>query len=199
MTVENINKVKMGALQLLNPRPVVLIGTVLDGKPNFLTVSWAGITSADPPTMSVAIRKIRYSLAGIEKSGTFSVNMPSEDMVNETDFCGNFSGADRDKVSECNFNIFYGKLKQAPLIEQCPVNIECEVIRKIELGDHFLFIGKIIETYVSDSCFTEGIPDLRKIKPLCFCTFTTDAMGYYKIGKFIADTGTAENKLETIK
>lgn len=67
----------MGPKQLLNLRPVILIGTVLDSKTNFITVSWAGITSGLLQTMSIAIRNIRYSLKGILNNKTFSVNIPS--------------------------------------------------------------------------------------------------------------------------
>jgi flavin reductase (DIM6/NTAB) family NADH-FMN oxidoreductase RutF len=194
-----IKKIKMGARQLLNPKPVVLVGTVLDNKPNFITVSWTGLTSDDPPTMSVAIRKIRYSLKGMDNNKTFSVNIPSVDMVKETDYCGNYSGLDHDKVKECGFNIFYGTLSNAPLIEECPVNIECKVIRQIDINDHILFIGEIVETYISENCITKNIPNVKKINPLCFCTFTTEAMGYYEIGKFVTNTGTAKNKLEVLE
>ena len=183
------NKRKMGQQHLLNPRPAILVGTFMDGKPNFIAVSWTGITSAEPPTMSIAIRNIRYSLKGIQQNRMFSVNVPSASMVKETDYCGTVSGSEFDKAKECNFKIFYGVLKKTPLIEQCPINLECEVLQSIALGDHTVFIGKIVETYISENCFTNGIPDIRKIDPLCFCTLTDRSMGYYKLGKFVTKTG----------
>jgi len=189
MIAEYSNKIKMGAKQLLNPRPAVLVGTVIDNKPNFITVSWAGITSALPATMSVAIRNIRYSLKGILQNNTFSVNIPSTNLVNETDYCGNVSGEQHDKVKECGFKIFYGNLKSAPLIEECPINIECKVLENISIGDHSLIIGEIIESYITDNCFTNEIPDIAKIDPLCFCTLTEKSMGYYKVGEFLKNTG----------
>jgi len=183
-----MSKTKMGPQQLLNPRPAILVGTYMDGKPNFLTVSWAGITSAEPPTMSVAIRNTRYSLRGIQENKQFSVNVPSVDMVKETDYCGAVSGSMADKVKECGFKIFYGELDKAPLVEQCPINIECRVLQIVALGDHSLVVGQIVESYITDSCFTEGLPDIRKINPLCFCTLTNKSMGYYAVGDFIAAT-----------
>lgn len=183
-----MSKIKMGPQQLLNPRPAILVGTYIDGKPNFLTISWAGITSADPPTMSIAVRNIRYSLKGIQENRQFSVNVPSVNMVKETDYCGVVSGSKSDKVRECGFAVFYGELDRAPLIEQCPINIECEVLQIVAVGDHSLVIGKIVESYVTDQCFTGGVPDIRKINPLCFCTLTMRSMGYYAVGDFIAAT-----------
>jgi flavin reductase (DIM6/NTAB) family NADH-FMN oxidoreductase RutF len=187
-----MGKIKMGPQRLLDPKPVILVGTYLDDKPNFITVSWAGVTSEEPPTMLVAIRNIRYSLKGIRKNMAFSVNLPSANMVKETDYCGMVSGSETDKVRDCNFKIFYGNLDTAPLIEECPVNIECEVYQIIPLGEQSLVIGKIIETYISEECFTNDIPDIRKIDPICICTFTEKSEGYYKTGDFLGTWGIGE-------
>ena len=192
-----MSKIKMGLHQLLNPRPAILVGTYIDGKPNFLTISWAGITSADPPTMSVAVRNTRYSLKGIRDNRQFSVNVPSVNMVKETDYCGAVSGSNSDKAKECGFKVFYGELDKAPLIEQCPINIECEVLQMVALGDHSLVIGKIVESYITDQCFTSGMPDIRKINPLCFCALTMNSMGYYAIGDFIAATNAISREEQT--
>jgi len=102
------------------------------------------------------------------KNGEFSINIPSADIVREADFCGMVSGADVDKAAVCKFNIFYGVLKNAPLIEQCPVNLACKVEHILELGVHNLIIGQVIETHISDNCLTDGRPDLRKIKPFIY-------------------------------
>jgi flavin reductase (DIM6/NTAB) family NADH-FMN oxidoreductase RutF len=192
-----LGKIKMGRQQLLNPRPAILVGTYIDGKPNFLTISWAGITSADPPTMSIAVRNIRYSLKGIQENRQFSVNVPSANMVKETDYCGIVSGSKSDKARECGFKVFYGELNRAPLIEQCPINIECEVLQIVPLGDHSLVIGKIVESYITDQCFTSGMPDIRKINPLCFCALTMKSMGYYAVGDFIAATNAISKEEQT--
>jgi len=184
-----MSKRKMGTQRPLNPKPVILVGTYLDGKPNFITVSWAGLTSENPPTMLIAIRNIRYSLKGIRENMTFSVNLPSADLVKEADYCGMFSGSETDKARDCNFKIFYGNLDTAPLIEQCPVNIECKVYQIIDLEDHSLIIGEIIETYISEEYFTNGVPDLKKLDPICICAFAPNTEGYYKIGDFLGTWG----------
>ena len=189
-----MSKRKMGPAQFLNPKPVVLVGTVVNDKPNFITVSWIGNTSASPPTMAIAIRNIRYSLEGIKKNMTFSVNIPSVDLVKEAEYCGSVSGFNFDKIKECNLKIIKGNLDNAPLIEQCPINIECEVLQIVEIGDHSVIIGKIIESYITDDCFDNGKPDIKKINPLCFCTLTEKSMGYYKVGEFVANTSSISNE-----
>ncbi len=101
---------------------------------------------------------------------TFSVNVPSTDTVKETDYCGLVSGSKVDKVEVCRFKVFYGKLVSAPLLEQCPVNLECRVVHILDLGSHSLIIGRISEAHVSENCLTDGESDINKIKPLVYIT-----------------------------
>jgi len=115
---------------------------------------------------------------------TFSVNLPSRGMAKEIDYCGIVSGSKVDKVEACQFRIFYGKLENAPLIEQCPINLECKVVRILDLGSHSLVIGRIEESYTSDDCLTEGKPDINKIKPLAWAR--DPSRQYYALGEVIA-------------
>jgi flavin reductase (DIM6/NTAB) family NADH-FMN oxidoreductase RutF len=179
-----MNKIIFTNHTALFPKPVVLVGANVDGKPNFLTIALAGFICGEPPTIAVGIRPSRYSLKGILQNMTFSVNIPSIDMVKETDYCGIVSGSNNDKVKDCGFSIFYGKLASAPLIEECPVNLECQVINLIKLGSHYAVIGEVIETLVSENCLTEDEPDITKINPIAFSREKTSK--YYGIGKFVA-------------
>jgi flavin reductase (DIM6/NTAB) family NADH-FMN oxidoreductase RutF len=117
--------------------------------------------------ISVSIRPARYTLKGIQNK-EFSINIPSVDIANEVDYCGMVSGAEADKAAACKFKIFYGTLKNAPLIEQCPVNLACKVEHILELGTHHMIVGLVAETHVSENCMTEGKPDIRKIKPFVY-------------------------------
>jgi flavin reductase (DIM6/NTAB) family NADH-FMN oxidoreductase RutF len=177
-------KIPIGPQTLIYPMPALLVGANVNGKPNFLTVAWGGIANGEPPMVSVAINHQRYTLQGIRKSLTFSVNVASSDMARETDYCGITSGSKIDKVEVCKFKVFYGKLGTAPLIEQCPINLECKVMHILDLGSHSLVIGKIEETHVSESCLTDGKPDVNKIKPLIYSR--DPARQYSDLGKVIA-------------
>ena len=151
-----MGKVALGPQTLVYPMPAMLVGADVDGKPNFMAVAWGGIACGDPPMISVAIRHVRHTLKGIRQNQTFSVNIPSVELVKETDYCGMVSGSKADKVRACRFEVFYGKLGNAPLIGQCPVNLECRVVQILNLGSHSLVIGRIEETYVSEECLTDG-------------------------------------------
>jgi flavin reductase (DIM6/NTAB) family NADH-FMN oxidoreductase RutF len=124
---------------------------------------------------------------------TFSVNTPSVDLVRETDYCGIVSGARVDKVNVCGFNVFYGNLKTAPLIEQCPLNHECKVVHVLNLGVHAFIIGEIKGTYISDDCLTNGKPDAKKIRPI---VFNLESAEYSAIGEVIGRAFSIGNELK---
>jgi flavin reductase (DIM6/NTAB) family NADH-FMN oxidoreductase RutF len=123
----------------------------------------------------------RYTLKGIRENGTFSVNLSSCEIVRETDYCGIYSGKNRDKSQI--FKTFYGELKTAPLIQECPLNLECKVIHSLDLGSHILIVGEVIETYVTEDCVTDGKADPAKIDPLIYITRT---MKYHRLGEVVA-------------
>jgi flavin reductase (DIM6/NTAB) family NADH-FMN oxidoreductase RutF len=114
---------------------------------------------------------------------TFSVNIPSTDLVKETDYCGLVSGSKTDKVKDTHFKVFYGSINSAPLIEQCPVNHACEVVQILDLGSHELIIGRIKETHISEDCLKDGRPDVIKIKP-----FSMTLGKYTAVGETVGDT-----------
>lgn len=186
-------KVEMTPERLMYPRPALLVGANVDGKANFMAVGGGGVANGEPPMIAVLIRHHCYTLKGVLQNLTFSVNTPSIDLVRETDFCGITSGAKVDKVKACKFNVFYGNLKSAPLIEQCPVNLECKVVHILNLGSHSFIIGEVKGTYVSDNCLTEGKPDTKKIKPIIF---NMEAREYSAFGEVIAKSHSIGRELK---
>jgi len=178
---------------LIFPTPVTLVGTTVDGKANFMVAAWAGVVNSEPAMVSVSVRPSRYTHRGLFQNQTFSLNIPAVAQLAETDYCGTYSGAKVDKVKVCKFNIFYGKLPTAPLIEQCPVNMECRLLHTLELGSHTMFVGKIEETYVSEDCLTDGSLDFSKSKPLVYSA--EPLCKYRALGRVLAKQGNPGKKM----
>ena len=178
-----MTKKLLGPQTLVYPMPALLVGANVEGRPNFMTVAWGGVACGEPPMLSVAIRHARHTLKGIRQNMTFSANIPSAGQAKEADYCGIVSGSKADKAGACGFKVFYGKLQSAPLIEQCPVNLECRVVNILDLGSHSLVIGRIEETHVSEDCLTNGKPDVVKINPLTYVT--SPAARYQGLGEII--------------
>jgi flavin reductase (DIM6/NTAB) family NADH-FMN oxidoreductase RutF len=147
-----------------SPTVTVIAGAIVDGKENYLTLGAYGLMSINPPLLYISVNKAHYTNAGIKENGYFSVNIPSAGQAQKTDYVGLVSGKDTDKSKV--FSNFYGSIKKAPMIEECPVNILCKVFKIVDLPNNDVFIGEIVETYVNEECLTDGRPDPKKIDPL---------------------------------
>jgi flavin reductase (DIM6/NTAB) family NADH-FMN oxidoreductase RutF len=177
--------------------PAFLVGATVNGKPNFMAVAWGGIACSNPPMLTVALQHHRHTNKGIRVGGAFSVNIPSVDQVTEADYCGIVSGTNVDKNTVCGFKVFYGKLETAPMIEQCPVNLECTVVHILNLGSHALIVGEIVETHVNADCLTEGKPDVTKIRPFIYSEGTSAQ--YLTFGEALAPSFEVGRKLKSAK
>ncbi len=175
-----MEKSKLGPEPIIMPMPALVVGVNVHGKPNFMVVSWCGIAAFKPPAITVALNKARHTLKGIRENGTFSVNVPSCEIVRMTDYCGIYSGRKKDKSQV--FRSFYGELKTAPLVEECPINLECKVLHTLDMKTHLLVVGEIIETYVSQTCLTDGKVDPIKIDPPVYIRST---MKYHRLGEVL--------------
>jgi flavin reductase (DIM6/NTAB) family NADH-FMN oxidoreductase RutF len=165
---ENITmeKITIGPMPYMSVMPTLLVGTNVEGKANYMTAAWATVACMAPPMVCVAINKARFTVKGIDENKTFSLNVPSAKQVIETDHCGLVSGAHEDKSQV--FNSFYGKLKTAPLAEECPVNIECKLFKSVDCGSHLLYIGEVVEIHVDKASVTDGKPDIAKLDPIVY-------------------------------
>jgi len=168
-------KMKLGPKNCLYPMPTTLIGALVNGKPNYVTIAHVGIM--DMESVSLGMNKSHYTNAGIKENRAFSVNIPSARLVKEADYCGLFSGRTEDKT--VFFTTFYGTLKTAPMIEQCAINMECELIKTMDFPNHDIFIGRIAETYCDENVQTDGIVDFGKVQPILF---VMNDRSYWKIG-----------------
>jgi flavin reductase (DIM6/NTAB) family NADH-FMN oxidoreductase RutF len=181
----------MEKIQLQNqapaaPLPIVIAGALVNGKENYLTIGAYGVMSVQPPVVYISSMKAHYTNAGIKKTGYFSINVPSADLIKKTDYCGLVSGRDSDK--SLVFSAFYGKKKYAPMIRECPVNVLCKVAKIIELPNNEVFIGDVVEYYVDKDCLTDNTPDPKKIDPLLLA-----GRSYRKLGR-VAGTAFAAGK-----
>jgi len=189
------NKIKIGTY--LFPMPVVLIGANVNGKANFEPLAYVGIVESKPPLISISSYQTHYTNIGIKENGTFSVNTPSEGMIEVTDYCGLHSGKEVDK-SEI-FDIFYGELKSAPMITHAPLNLECKVVKTIDTKEitgidksHVIFIGQIIQAYADEYYLTNGILDIRKLNPILYSYDNT----YWKVSEKIGEAFSIGKKFE---
>lgn len=157
-------KISVGKNAFPFPMPVTLLGATVDGKPNFMALGWVSRVNANPPMIGCGVGRHHHTPAGIKQNKTFSVNVPSRSMMAVADYCGIVSGDTTDKAGL--FSVFYGELKTAPMIRECPVCIECRLLQSVNYPTNEFFIGEIVASYTEERYLTRGKPDMKKIDPL---------------------------------
>jgi flavin reductase (DIM6/NTAB) family NADH-FMN oxidoreductase RutF len=143
---------------------MVLIGTNVKGRANFMAAGWFTMANMRPTQLIVSIGKGRHTLDGIRENGTFSISLATADMVVKTDYCGLASGKNTDKSKV--FDVFYGETKTAPLVQESPLTAECKVVNTIDLPDHTLVIGELVAAYVDGEYESGGRLDIVAMRPL---------------------------------
>jgi len=163
-------KRRLSAKPWIFPMPAVLIAAEHEGSRGLITGAWIGIVSGTPATVGMAVRKTRHTLELIEKSGAFTVNVPRVGMEAPVDFCGIVSGRDTDKFAAAGFTAVPGSVVDAPLVAECPFNVECRVVGIQEMGEYRLVMGEIVETHADEDILSEDgkTVDVGALDPLVY-------------------------------
>jgi len=187
-------KRKLGSVQYMYPVPIVLIGTANDqGDVDFTEVGDCSVGGIKSPLITISLNDSYLSTKNILKTGGFSLNIPNTEMLSKTDFCGIYSGTTVDKSDL--FEYILSDKKRVPIIESCPLNMECEVIKEFLIEKRHFFVGKVVETYINEEYVDEEngkikISDLTVLDPIIYALDNN----YYSIGRVIGK-GYAEGKL----
>lgn len=155
----------------LFPVPAVLVTSQMgEGTPNIITIAWTGVMNSVPPMVYIGVQPQRHSYGLLKESGEYVINIPSVDQSKVVDYCGIVSGKNVDKFKETGLTPVSSTHVKPPLIEECPVNIECRVAQTVSLGSHDVFIAEVLAVHYSENVLNEnGQPDVGKIKPYSFC------------------------------
>jgi flavin reductase (DIM6/NTAB) family NADH-FMN oxidoreductase RutF len=177
-------KVKFGKVPVVYPIPIILAGALVNGKPNFATLGDVGIMGINPPIVYISSGSGHYTNQGILENGTFSINFPTTRLLPVTDYCGTVSGRDVDKPKL--FDVFFGESGTAPMIRECPVNLECKVIKEFSIQRRQIIVGEVLQAYVDEEFVVESegrlkIADMTKLDPIIYGLDNR----YYRIGELI--------------
>jgi flavin reductase (DIM6/NTAB) family NADH-FMN oxidoreductase RutF len=176
---------------LLSPLPVALIGTLIDGRPNYCVVGY--IAPFDfGRYVFFSLYKQRHTSRGVHENRAFSVNLPSEDLLGQVNVCGSKSGRDVDKSKL--FDTFYGDLAGAPMISECPLNMACEVAEVLDYDPNEGIIGRVVASYVDEELLRDGAVDMKAARLIAW-TIGGD-FSFYGLGDRLAEEeGEEESEL----
>ena len=171
---------------MLYPLPAVMVSVAdREGRTNIITVAWAGTICTKPPMVSISVRPSRYSHHMILETGGFVINLTTRALVRATDYCGVRSGRDVDKWKEAGLTPMRSDAVDAPCIAECPVNIECRVVRTEQLGSHDMFIAEVAAVHVDDRYMDgKGRFHLEDARPIVYSQGE-----YYDLGEKLGRLG----------
>lgn len=182
---------------MVYPLPAVMVSCAdKEGHDNIITIAWTGTICTNPAMLYISVRPTRYSYHLIRESGEFVVNLTTKDLVKATDWCGVRSGRDVDKWSEMHLTRGNAQtLIYAPIIEESPVNIECQVVKVEELGSHHMFLTKVTGVQVDDRFMQDnGKFALNKTGLLAYSHGE-----YFDLGKSLGTFGYSVKKKKKVK
>ena len=137
----------------IKPMPNTIISCRKDGHDNALAVGVASVASIDPVMVMIGIIPSRFSYDMVKDTGKFVVNIPTKEFSEKYMYLGTVSGRDEDKLA--SINTTDADIIDAPILTDCPVNIECSVVDSIQPGSHELFIGKVEKVHCDEEYLTE--------------------------------------------
>lgn len=161
-----MEKIQGNMKSCLQPLPKILVSCRdKNGRNNALAVAYCCNCSYDPPMIMVGIVPSRYSYKIVKETGAFVVNLVAKEQKEMFDYLGSHSGRDEDKFSKMNIKTEEGVKVNAPLLKDCPVNIECRVVDSIVTGSHEMFVGKIEYVHADKNMIDDkGSIDFSKLK-----------------------------------
>ena len=145
-----MNKISLNTGITTFPMPAAVISVGIGEEANLITLAYVGKVCLKPPIIAISIQPRRHSYKLIENHGEFVINYPTKDQLKEMDYCGTRSGRDVNKWEDLNLTKEQGIVVQVPMVKEFPWNMECKVIKRIELGSHVCYFGEVVATH-SDS------------------------------------------------
>jgi flavin reductase (DIM6/NTAB) family NADH-FMN oxidoreductase RutF len=133
--------------RLLEPGPVVLLTTAHKGRVNVMPMSWHTMIDFEPPLLGCVVSNRNYSFDLLRAARECVINIPTVKLITEATGCGNCSGQSTDKFSAFGLTPLPATRVQAPLIAQCPANLECKVVDTSFVAKYGLFVLQVVKAW----------------------------------------------------
>lgn len=171
-------KRNIGSIIGLYPTPLAVVGTIVNGNPNYMLVGHLGIIGHD--RIMVSLSKTHYSNQGIREMQVLTVSIVDEGMLTKADYVGCVSGS---KVNKSEVFKYHAGETGAPVIDETPVVMECVVDDIYDTEGFESFICKIKNVYAEEAVLNgDGKINYHELKPILFEMPTYE---YLKTGEVI--------------
>lgn len=171
--------------------PVLIVAAYDEsGKPNAMNAAWGGIFTDDH--IGICISEGHKTTQNILATKAFTVSMATVDQLVACDYVGIVSGnREPDKFAKAGFTAVRSEVVDAPIIEQLPMTLECEVVSYDKESNYL--VGRIVNVSADESILTDGKIDYRKLRPI-----TYDPIGhhYVELGEVVGNAFAAGKALK---
>jgi Conserved protein/domain typically associated with flavoprotein oxygenases, DIM6/NTAB family len=170
------------------PSPAALIVSVDEHKKsNIMTAGEVfNIGLKSPAIIGIALRKATYTHSLITKTMEFTVNFPTMDILDKVDLVGTISGRNGlDKFAEYKLTALKSDEVIPPIVEECPVNLECKALSITPVGDHDLILGEVVAMHVD----ADKLDENHKVLIEQVNGFLYAEWAYYAFGEKIGEFG----------
>lgn len=172
-------KKNIDSVLALYPTPAVVVGSIVDGKVNWVLAGHIGIIGQD--RVLVSLHKSHHTNKGIRQTGKLSINIVVEELLQKADYVGCVSGAKADKSGVFDYTMVK---EVVPVINESPVSMACEVVDNYETDAFDNFICRIEETFAEENVLNEkGRISYEALKPVLF---EMPGYSYLRTGDVIA-------------
>jgi len=159
----------LGAVPYVYPVPIVLVGALVDGRPNYATVGDCAIMGLNPAVVAVSLGAGHHTTKGVLEHRAFGISIPQAKDLALIDYLGQVSGREIDKSKLVS--TFFGELETAPMAESAPVAMECRVVHEARVQHRCIFIGAVVQTYVEEQFIDKDgrtVAPLRELDPILY-------------------------------
>lgn len=133
--------------RLLEPGPVVLLTTAHRGRRSVMPMTWHTMMEFEPPLVGCVVGNGNYSFGLLRASRQCVLNIPTVDLISATVGCGNCSGREVDKFRRFGLTTVAAAVVDAPLIAECPVNLECRVADTRMVAKYSFFVLEVVQAW----------------------------------------------------
>ena len=139
------------AIKKRHPEGVALIVCKDENKKvNITPIGWFTLCNSKPRCFAICLYNKHYSHKVISETKEYVLCLPSFSQKKDILYCGSVHGWDTDKLNNCKLKTLPSKTVKPPILEDSVACFECKVINAVNAGDHTIFIGEIVTSYISD-------------------------------------------------
>lgn len=173
---------------VVSPTETVIVSAFDEnGKAEACTLAFYMVSSHIPPCVTIAINATqrRKTLVAMLQTKAFVLGIPGIAQVKEADYLGVESGYNTDKLANIGYSTSKAKTVHAPIINELPLSLECEIVHTVTVGSHMQVTGEVKRIIADENILTDKDRiDLSKLKPIIY---DEEQVQYLSVGGKIAD------------